>query len=65
MVPLLNIDHAIAELSGAIGDAGLMARLSLSRRRPSYPTPIRTHERFWAAAQEMDMPLSRCITMPR
>src|SRR5215212_1212962 len=60
LVPLLNIDHAIAELR-RIKDAGLRGASIYIAPPANLPYTDPHYERFWAAAEEMEMPLSMHI----
>jgi predicted TIM-barrel fold metal-dependent hydrolase len=60
ILPLLNIDHAIAEM-GRIKDAGLRGAAIYISPPANLPYTDPHYEKFWAAAQEMDMPLSMHI----
>jgi len=60
IMPLRNIDHAIAELARC-KDAGLKGAAIYIATPSSLPYTSDHYERFWGAAQEMDMPLSMHI----
>lgn len=56
MINLDDIDWAIAELK-RVRDRGLTTALIPTQAMPGQPYTDPRYERFWAAAQDMDMPL--------
>jgi predicted TIM-barrel fold metal-dependent hydrolase len=59
-ISVYNIDHAIAELERC-KKAGLKGALIWQAPHPDLPFTSDHYERFWAAAQDLDMPLSMHI----
>ncbi len=57
MISLYDVDHAVAELRRC-KDAGLRGGMVWLRPPSSHPFTTTENDRFWAAAQEMDMPIS-------
>jgi predicted TIM-barrel fold metal-dependent hydrolase len=57
MISMYNIDHAIAELERSKKAGGMVGSMIWQVPDPKYPFTSEHYERFWAASQDLDMPI--------
>jgi predicted TIM-barrel fold metal-dependent hydrolase len=57
MISMYNIDHAIAELERCKKAGGMVGSMIWQVPDPKYPFTSEHYERFWAASQDLDMPV--------
>src|SRR5204862_6513759 len=55
-ISLYNVEHAIAEME-RVRNLGLVGAMIWQVPHPDYPFLSDHYERFWAAAQDLDMPV--------